>query len=247
MSTIAERTLSECVAPKSQFRKIEPHVYSVAPDNSLSNTYDTDFGNIYEWVACNPIYNRVVWGYPITLYPRFTFEALSSASTGPVLDLACGSLAFTAKAYLQSPHRTIICSDQSLKMLRLARNRLVSLHGKVPDNVVFLLADALQLPLLPRCITTVVCLNLLHCIAEVPLLLRSLDNLVAPNSNLFFTTLVHANRWADRYLIALAKSGMLIPRQVSDHARLFQEAGMRMNSEVRGNLAFLRASANQAL
>ena len=155
MSTIAERILSDCVGPKSQVREIEPHIYSAAPDNSLSNTYDTDFGNIYEWVACNPIYNRVVWGYPITLYPRFTYEALSSANTGPVLDLACGSLAFTAKAYLQSPHRTIICTDQSLKMLRLARNRLVSLQGSVPDNLVFLLADALRLPLLPKCITLV--------------------------------------------------------------------------------------------
>ncbi len=247
MSTIAERILSECVAPKYRVREIEPHIYSAAPDNSLSNTYDTDFGNIYEWVACNPIYNRVVWGYPITLYPRFTSEALSSASAGPVLDLACGSLAFTARAYLQFSNRTIICSDQSLKMLRLARNRLVLLHGKVPENVVFLLADALHLPLLPKCITTVVCLNLLHCIEDVPSLLRSLNSLVAPNSSLFFTTLVQANRWADRYLIALAKSGKLVPRRVSDHARLFQEAGMPMNSEVRGNLAFLRASANQAL
>jgi hypothetical protein len=54
MNTTAERTLSECIAPQSPLREIEAHIYCASPDGSLHNTYDTDFGSMYEWVAAIP-------------------------------------------------------------------------------------------------------------------------------------------------------------------------------------------------
>jgi len=33
--------------------------------------------------------------------------------------------------------------DQSFKMLRIAKAKLMKLHGKIPDNLVFLHADAI--------------------------------------------------------------------------------------------------------
>ena len=37
---------------------IESQIYSVFQDIEVTNPYDTGFGYIYDWVACNPLYNR---------------------------------------------------------------------------------------------------------------------------------------------------------------------------------------------
>ena len=54
-------------------------------------------------------------------------KALSSSSAGNVLDLGCGSLAFTAKVYSQYTERPVVLVDQSLKMLRMAKSRIMKL------------------------------------------------------------------------------------------------------------------------
>ena len=103
----------------------------------VNNPYDTQFGYIYDWVACNPIYNRLIWGYSIQIFAVIAREALRSSTKGNVLDLGCGSLAFTAKTHMQYSERPIVLVDQSLKMLSIAKSRLIKLNGKVPDHMVF--------------------------------------------------------------------------------------------------------------
>ncbi len=244
MRTVAEEALAACLSPETPLREVEAHIFAAGADDALQNAYDTDFGNVYEWVACNPLYNRLVWGYSVGRYAEVTREALAAGAAGPVLDLACGSLAFTARSYLRSPDRVVICSDQSLKMLRMARQRLVRLHGKVPENMTFLLADALRLPLRPRCVGAVVCLNLLHCVADVVQLLRALDRIVVPGAAMHFTTLAEGGRLADGYLAALARAGKLVSRRSADLERLFREAGVPLRLEMAGNLAFIKATAS---
>src|SRR5512139_3022687 len=138
MMTIAEHALRSSLSSVDDVRQIEPGIFSVASTESSSNAYDTDFGNIYEWVSCNPLYNRIMWGYSINRYATFSTEAIYSTTKGPLLDLACGSLAFTASTYIQHPERVLICSDQSLKMLKMAKARLHRIHGRMPDHIVFL-------------------------------------------------------------------------------------------------------------
>ena len=245
MQTTAEQVLLSAISSNAQIRQIEPNIYTAFPDDSAANTYDTDFGNIYETVACNPIYNRLVWGYSIKNYEQFTQEAVSSTSNGPLLDLACGSLAFTAKTYLQNTQRTIILSDQSAKMLKFAKNRIVKMHGEVPGNMIFLCADALNLPFHPSSFSTVLSLNLIHCLPDISTLLASIKRIATSTANMYFTTLVVSNRLADRYLSALANAGKLVSRDVSLLSNAFQDAGILTKSEVRGNLAFIRGAANQ--
>ena len=223
----------------TSLRLIEPHIYSVLPDIEVTNAYDTEFGNIYDWVACNPVYNRLMWGYSIKSFASLAQDALTSSKTGNVLDLGCGSLAFTAKTYVQYSDRPVVLIDQSLKMLRLARSRLMKLNGKVPDNMVFLHADALQLPFQKESFKTIISLNLLHCIEDTKKLLTGLKGLLAEDGKMYFTTLIKGDRLSDRYLKALADGGKLISRSIEDHQTIFNQLGMSIKYDINGNMAFI--------
>lgn len=156
---INENELSSMLLENFTLREVEPNIFSVLPDNESGNEYDSQFGFVYDLVACNPIYNRLIWGYPVKIFPQTASEALYSSHNGHVLDLACGSLAFTAKIYSRYIERSVVLVDQSIKMLRMAKSRLVKQTGKVPDNLVFLHADALQLPFQENTFTTILSEN----------------------------------------------------------------------------------------
>jgi ubiquinone/menaquinone biosynthesis C-methylase UbiE len=239
MTSIAANTLSEVLASGAGLRLIEPHIYSVFSDIEVANVYDTKFGNIYEWVACNPLYNRIMWGYSIEKFASISQEALTSSKTGNILDLGCGSLAFTARKYIRYSDCPVILVDQSLKMLRLAKSRLIKLNGKVPDNMVFLHANALQLPFQQKSFETIISLNLLHCIDDTKKLLIGLKELLTENGKMYFTTLIKSNRLADRYLEALARGGKLISRNIKDHQTVFDQIGMSIKYDIAGNMAYI--------
>jgi SAM-dependent methyltransferase len=239
MKSIDENDLSALLPENADLRLVEPHIFSVLSDIEVSSTYDTQFGNIYDWVACNPIYNRLIWGYSITIFASIAHDALRSSNTGNVLDLACGSLAFTAKTYIQYSERPVVLVDQSLKMLRIAKSRLIKINGTVPDNMVFLHADALRLPFREKSFDTIISENLLHCLDDTKSLLKGLKNILSEDGKMYFTTLVKGNRFADRYLEALANGGKLVSRSMGDHQTIFDQLGMTIKCSINGNLAFI--------
>ena len=239
MTPIAERDLSALLSKNVDLRLIEPHIYSVFSDIEASNSYDSPFGNIYDWVACNPLYNRLIWGYSIAKFSSLAHDALTSSMNGNVLDLGCGSLAFTAKTYIQYSDRPVVLIDQSLKMLRIAKSRLIKLNGNVPDNMVFLHADALQLPFQQKSFNTIISQNLLHCLDDTKKLLIELKNILSEDGRMYFTTLVKGNRLADRYLKALADGGKLVTRNIYQHRDVFEELGMSIKYDIDGNMAFI--------
>jgi len=220
-------------------RLIEPHIYSVLPDIEAANAYDSPFGSIYDRVACSPLYNRLIWGYSIARFASLAQDALTSSKNGNVLDLGCGSLAFTARTYLQYSDRPVVLLDQSLKMLRIAKSRLIELSGNVPGNMVFLHADALQLPFQQKSFNTIISQNLLHCLDDIKKLLIGLKNVLSDGGRMYFTTLVKGNRLADRYLEALAGGGKLVSRNIDQHQSVFEELGMSIKYDIDGNMAFI--------
>ena len=223
-------------------RAVEPNIYSVFPDNESGNEYDSQFGFIYDLVACNPIYNRLIWGYSIKIFSQIASEALHSSHQGYVLDIGCGSLAFTAKIYSQYSEPSVVLVDQSLKMLRMAKSRLVKLNNKVPDNLVFLHADALQLPFQQNIFSTILSENLLHCLNDTSIMLKQLKTFMSKNGRMYFTTLVKNNRFADKYLEALADNGKLLSRTVVDHQKVFEQVGLSAKYETTGNILVIKGN-----
>lgn len=239
MVKINENELSAMLLDNFTLRAVEPNIYSVHPDNEFGNEYDSQFGFVYDLVACNPMYNRLIWGYSVNIFTQTANEALHSSRAGCVLDIGCGSLAFTAKAYSQYRERSVVLVDQSLKMLRMAKSRLVQQNGKVPDNLVFLHADALQLPFQENIFTTILSENLLHCLSDTSILLKQFQSITAEDGKMYFTTLVKNNRFADKYLEALASNGKLVSRAVGDHEKVFEQVGLYAKYETIGNLLII--------
>jgi SAM-dependent methyltransferase len=233
--------LSKIISEDVNLNLVEPDIYSVYSIGDSPGAYDSIGASaIYDMVACNRFYNWLMWGYSIKDYAILCEDSLASSHEGWVLDLACGSLAFTAEIYANCSNRPVVFLDQSLKLLRKGKFRLEKLKGNLPENMFFLHADALQLPFKANIFHTVISLNLLHCIDDMKTALKEIKRVLIDGGNFALTTLVQSSRWSNRYLNMLAGSGALISRSPDELLSAFNDMEMQVTHEVKGNLAFIR-------
>jgi ubiquinone/menaquinone biosynthesis C-methylase UbiE len=240
MPEIEEKGFWSLIQKDVKLRLIEPHVYSVCGDSDSKSSYDRRFGTLYDRVACNPLYNRLMWGYSTATYALLTSNVLVSSKEGWVLDAACGSLAFTAETYVEYQERPIVLLDQSIKLIRIAKSRLIKLNGEVPKNMVFVQGDALDLPFNPDTFDTVISLNLIHVVDNLKGLLSGIRNVLAEMGRISFTTLVKSNNIRDKYLKFWEEKGELISRDIGDICEIFDELGMPVKYDITGSLASIR-------
>ena len=238
----AQEQLSKLLLNKANLKLVEPGIYSWDQHDKNSNPCDRLFGSVYDIVACNWFYNRIVWGYETSKYHSLCLDALES-STGWMLDAGCGSLAFTARAYIACAVRPVVLLDQSIHRLRMARERLKKLKGDVPQNMVFLHGDVLDLPFKTSSFDSILSLNLLHVLESPVTALIALRKILAQRGTLYCTTLVKSDRFADRYLDRLAASKLLVPRHAEQVAEFFDQAGLDKMYSISGSLATIRAKA----
>lgn len=120
--------LFEIISAGVSINQIEPDIYSVYSTADSPGVYDrAGASTIYDAIACNRFYNWLMWGYSIKDYAALCKAMLCFSGEGWVLDLACGSLAFTADIYTNCLNRPIVFLDQSLKLLRKGRHRVENL------------------------------------------------------------------------------------------------------------------------
>jgi SAM-dependent methyltransferase len=236
--------LSNIISEDVKLNLIEPGVYSVYSTGESPGSYDNmGASTIYDVIACNRLYNRLMWGYSIKEYATFCNGSLASlTSENWLLDLACGSLAFTAEIYAHFPNPSIVFFDQSLKLLRKGKARIENLNGNVPDNMYFLHADALKLPFKSSVFNAVISLNLLHCLSmdKVQKVLKEIKRVRTPDGNLLMTTLVQSSRWSNRYLNMLSGSGALVSRSLGEIVSAFNDLKMPVTQNLKGNLGFIK-------
>ena len=235
---IDNKELSTLLLSNVNLRLVEPHIYSIYPEGENTNIYDKG-GGIYDFVACNRLYNRLVWGYWTTEYASFCQNALTSSADGWVLDAGCGSLAFSARTYSGYSERPIVLLDQSVRLLQMAKLRLTKLHDNFPDNMIFLHGNALRLPFKPKSFSTVISLNLLHVLKDAKGVLNELKNVLEDDGMIYVTTLVKNNRLADIYLNSLGRVGLVLPRNTSQLLEVFNKLGISTKHYTRGNLMFV--------
>jgi SAM-dependent methyltransferase len=237
----APHMLCEIIPEDVRLILVEPGIYSIYSPGVSPGSYDTIGASmIYDLVACNRFYNWLMWGYSVKEYGTLCQDSLSSSSKGWVLDLACGSLAFTAKTYAGFSNRPVVFLDQSLKLLRKAKSRLGKIEGNIPENMFFLHADALDLPFKEKSFQTIISLNLLHCVNDLRTVLRETKRVLTINGKAVFTTLVLGSRWSNRYLDMLARSGALISRSREEVLSAFNDVEMKVTLKVKGNLALIK-------
>lgn len=85
MARFDKDDLSAILQDDQTLRSVEDSIYSVLPNDEDGNEYDSQFRFFYDLVACNPIYNRLIWGYSISVFHKMAEEALYSSSVGYVL------------------------------------------------------------------------------------------------------------------------------------------------------------------
>jgi ubiquinone/menaquinone biosynthesis C-methylase UbiE len=236
---ITEERLSEVISKDVGLWLVEPHICSVYPNDEKMSSYDKLFGAFYDFVACNRFYNRLVWGYRTDDYTALCHNALTSSTDGWVLDAGCGSLAFSARAYVNDTRRPVVLLDQSLRLLRIAKSRLIKLNGHVPENMIFVHGDALQLPFRPKIFKTVISLNLLHVLEDIKGILQEIRNVLSDGGTISLTTLIESNRFADKYLHMWGKTGEVVPRNANQLFAVFEMLGMPVKYRIKGNMAFI--------
>jgi len=235
----ASDELKEIVAENRSVRLIEEDIYSALPDTSVPHHYDNRAA-VYDLVVGTRLYNFVMWGSSPHDYVAFVREALSSSIEGKFLDAGCGSLLFSGRTYIDS-NRQIIAFDQSIAMLRRARQRLIELSGAVPDHIRLLQADLSDLPFRRGRFRTVLCLNVLHQFADAAGLISNLNELLISSGDLFLTSLVSNNRTVGNwYLKALYRMGEFVrPRNERELRELLDRAfSKKISYGVKGNMAF---------
>lgn len=136
--------LSDFIAESRSVELIEEGIYSVLKAVPGAHQYDRKAA-LYDFLAGNRVYNRLLWGNSPDRYAAFARSAVHSQPHGPVLDAGCGSLLFAAAAHLDCG-RTVIACDQSLDMLRRARQRLLKLSHLGYGNIFLVQADVRDLP-----------------------------------------------------------------------------------------------------
>jgi len=235
---IDAKTLSSLILSDVSLRLVEPHIYSVYSEGEHTNTYDKSRA-FYDLVMGNRYYNRIMWGYRIEDFASFCHEGLVSSVDGWALDAGCGSLIFTARTYANYSDRPIVLLDESIQMLKAAKSRLVKLNGSVPPNIVFLHGDVLQLPFKHKSFHTIVSMNVLHVLKDEKRVLLEFRNALADEGTLYLTTLVVNNRFGDKYLNLLSRTGQLIPRTSDQILATFNELEMPIKYHIHGNMIFI--------
>jgi SAM-dependent methyltransferase len=235
--------LSDFIAEGRSVQLIEEGIYSVLNDAPRAHQYDRIAAG-YDFLAGSRVYNRLLWGCSPDHHTAFARRADNSQPRGPILDAGCGSLLFTAEAHLGCG-RTVIACDQSLDMLRRARQRLMKLGHSERSAIFLAQADLSDLPFRQNVFQTVLCMNVLHHYADAAALIRNLNQLLTATGQLYLTSLTLSERLiGDAYLRLLHRRGWIVrPRSVAELNGLIESA-LRQKPDITtlGNMAYIAMS-----
>jgi ubiquinone/menaquinone biosynthesis C-methylase UbiE len=220
-------------------REVERGLFSVLPADTAGQRYDRR-ARAYDRMIGSRLYNRAFWGSSPEQYREFARQAVASASSGWLLDAGCGTLLLTARAYTAAPHRPVVALDQSIGMLRRARERLLEVAAVHPDHIILLQADLLDLPFRAGCFQTVLSMGMLHLFEDPDPVLASLQRCLRPGGRMLLSSLVENQRFGDRYMHLLHRAGELArPRTTDELQRVLQHClGPGATLSLSGNMSY---------
>lgn len=230
--------LAGVIRNENRIYQVDDEIYSVLPEGSGKQEYDQRAA-AYDWLLSRRAYNRFLWGTSPDDYADFARRSIDSVYDGPHLDAGCGTMIFSAEAYLQSK-RPIVALDLSLGMLRQARKRVIELHRRVPDNMLFLQGDLLDLPFRPSSFASILSMGMIHLFDDAYSVIEGLAASLQADGELYLTSLVAHNRIGDRYLQLLYRAGEVASaRSAGDLESLLNITSVRpLRYTVTGNMAY---------
>lgn len=220
-------------------RRLEPSLYSVFPPEHSGAPYDNK-AEAYDRMVSSDRYLRFAWGAQRSTILSFMQEAFSS-SHGTIVDLAAGTSVDAYRIYTETVRPTIVV-DLSVQMLRRGMSRVTAATGAIPDNIVFLQADALCLPIGDKALSTIICHGGFHLFPALDRIVAEWRRVLVPDGGLYVTSLVKERRLGNVYLQLLARAGEVSEPMSAEQVRRIVGAGMGCATElaVEGNFAYVR-------
>lgn len=233
--------LEQCLKSDVNVREIGPALYSVLDAEIEGARYDS-VAALYDRVISSDSYLWIAWGGNRDIQLDFIRQAFESTDEGWVLDLAAGSSVDSAAAYA-STGRPILVVDRSLEMLHKGRERLQALTGTLPENVFFLQADAMSLPLVDRCVSTLLCHGSFHVLPSLDVVMSEWRRVLEHGGNIFVSSLVLGRWLGDRYLALLHRLGEVNPPLSATRFRQTLADGIAADFDLHtvGNFAYASA------
>jgi ubiquinone/menaquinone biosynthesis C-methylase UbiE len=225
----------------TDIEEVEQDIYSCIKPEDRNSEYDNKV-KAYDYIVGNAYYNKLIWGNWPANYSHFCTQALLNSKGGLYLDAGCGSLVFTAKEYANADNELIVLLDRSLGMLRKGRERIIKLCGKVPDNIIFLQGDILNLPFLNSAFNTVASFGVLHMFEKKLTVLAELERVRKISGGIYFSCLAGNNLVGKKYLEILKDAGEVASCVTSESLR--QQLALWSNDYVLssiGNMAYGRS------
>jgi SAM-dependent methyltransferase len=235
--------MHEVLAEGRDVRMVAEGVYSVLPPGLPSPPYDGR-AKLYDRLIGSRAYNRLAWGIEPAAYMAFA-KAAADSGEGPLLDAGCGTLVSTARIHAGSARPTVLV-DLSIDMLSAARDRLVSIAGRRPDNLVLLQADLRDLPFREQSFGAVLCPGMLHLFEDVESITLELARVARAEARIFASSLVAERRIGRSYLALLHRAGEVArPRSAVDLLSRLHSRGSGLAAPVEarttGSMSFIIA------
>ena len=173
----------------------------------------------YDRLVRSRLYNRIAWGSSPEDYARFAATAFTS-STGALLEVAAGSAAATAALHASS-QRPAVLVDLSRPMLERAAERIVAAGSdrELPSHIRLVQADLFGLPVSLQGFATILGLGVSHLFDNLPDLVGTLRQRLAPDGQLYLAGLVAETRRGRRYLQVLHRAGEVAEPMTAEQLR----------------------------
>lgn len=202
--TCLARPLAQALVPGREVRAVGSQAASVLHLDDVTSPYDRR-ARAYDRVVGSRPYNRLLWGTQPDDYRAFAAEGVASAA-GPLLEVPCGTAAFTEAAY-RATSRECLLVDRSMAMLEVASRRLCGAEGRLPEHIALLQGDLFDLPLQEAHFDSIVLSGALHLFDDLTTVAGALAPLLRSGGQFLASGLTAETTIGTRYLRLLHRAG----------------------------------------
>lgn len=220
-------------------REVDAQLYSVFEVEEVGAPYDNKAA-AYDRMVSSDRYLRLAWGARRSTISRFMERAFASGE-GPICDLAAGTSVDAYRIYAGTDRPTFVV-DLSLEMLRKGRDRLRAELGALSSHIMFLQADAMNLPFRDNALSAILCHGGFHLLPSLDRIVSEWKRVLDDQGRLFASSLVKERLIGNLYLHALWRLGEVSrPMSAKTVAELIGEGmGKATQVAVEGNFAYVR-------
>lgn len=228
--------LANLLRNEKEFLKIEDNLFSNLKETSGA-AYDNK-ARLYEKLVSKVWYNKLVWGTMPSDYMDFAKKAIIG-SKGTCIDVGCGGLTQTVDYYAVAENQ-IFLIDNSLEMLKIAKERLLNKTEEQKENIQFVQADAFHLPFGNETFDNLFSFGMLHLFDNKKDYIKESIRVLKSGHPFYFTSLTGDRKFSRKYINLLQKNNEFGEALSSSQTiELFTEFATEIDHYCIGTMVFI--------